>query len=155
MQKLQRSWSRRSWTRSVTETFSLSWRRQAHGWAPSSRRWCGAIPSPQHPNRCEYRADRMFYWLANFSDTISVLNVFRYITTRTGGAMFTAGVFVFLFGPTIINRVRLRQGKGPPIPPHGPQSHLLSQQGTPTMPRPPLLSSVILPHSHSAHPRHP
>src|SRR5258708_12476664 len=75
----------------------------------------------------------MFYWLANFSDPISVLNVFRYITTRTGGAMFTAGVFVFLFGPTIINRLRLKQGKGQPIRPDGPQSHLVQKKGTPTM----------------------
>jgi len=27
------------------------------------------------------------------------LNVFRYITFRTGGAMVTGAVFVFLFGP--------------------------------------------------------
>jgi len=75
----------------------------------------------------------MFYWLASFSDTISVLRVLRYITFRTGGAMFTAGVFVFLFGPMIIDRVRLRQGKGQPIRPDGPQSHLISKKGTPTM----------------------
>jgi phospho-N-acetylmuramoyl-pentapeptide-transferase len=75
----------------------------------------------------------MFYWLANFSDTVSVLNVFRYITTRTGGAMVTAGVFVFLFGPTIIARLRLRQGKGQPIRPDGPKSHIILKTGTPTM----------------------
>ena len=45
----------------------------------------------------------MLYWLADFSDTISVLNVFRYITFRTGGAMVTALLFVFLFGPWIID----------------------------------------------------
>src|SRR4029077_1330555 len=117
MQKPQWSWSRRSWPRFAPATLLWSRRRQAHGWDPSSRRWWGAIPSPQRPNRCAYRANRMFYWLANFSDTISVLNVFRYITTRTGGAMVTAGVFVFLFGPTIIARLRLRQGKGQPIRP--------------------------------------
>jgi phospho-N-acetylmuramoyl-pentapeptide-transferase len=75
----------------------------------------------------------MFYWLADFSDTVSVLNVFRYITTRTGGAMVTAGVFVFLFGPTIIARLRLRQGKGQPIRPDGPKSHIILKTGTPTM----------------------
>src|SRR5215467_12571271 len=112
-----------------------SWSR--HRLAPasdqSSRRWCGAIPSPRCPNRRKRKADRMFYWLSSFSDTISVLNVFRYITTRTGGAMVTAGVFVFLFGPAIITRLRLKQGKGQPIRPDGPQSHLLSKKGTPTM----------------------
>ena len=40
----------------------------------------------------------MFYWLTEFSDKLSFLNVFRYITFRTGGAIVTALVFVFLFG---------------------------------------------------------
>ena len=57
----------------------------------------------------------MLYWLADFSDTIGVFNVFRYITFRTGGAMMTALLFVFLFGPSIIDHLRLRQGKGQPI----------------------------------------
>jgi len=40
----------------------------------------------------------MLYWLADLSGTISVFNVFRYLTVRTGGAMITALIFVFLFG---------------------------------------------------------
>src|SRR5499427_1971666 len=75
----------------------------------------------------------MLYWLSALSDTVSVLNVFRYITVRTGGAMLTALVFVFLFGPWIIDHLRLRQGKGQPIRSDGPQSHLLTKKGTPTM----------------------
>ena len=86
----------------------------------------------------------MFYWLSSFSHTISVLNVFQYITTRTGGAMFTAGIFVFLFGPTIINRLRLKQGKGQPIRPDGPQSHLLTKKGTPTMGGLMILSGFVV-----------
>ena len=39
----------------------------------------------------------MLYWLADFSSTISIFNVFRYLTVRTGGAMFTGAAFVFLF----------------------------------------------------------
>ena len=54
----------------------------------------------------------MLYWLIELSDKISVLNVFRYITFRTGGAVVTALVFVFLCGPLIIDRLRVRQGKG-------------------------------------------
>ena len=42
----------------------------------------------------------MLYLLSAFSDTIGPLNVLRYITFRTGGAMITALVFVFLFGPS-------------------------------------------------------
>ncbi len=75
----------------------------------------------------------MLYWLIQFSDTISGLNVFRYITFRTGGAVVTGIVFVFLFGPATINLLRLMQGKGQPIREDGPQSHLVSKRGTPTM----------------------
>ena len=57
----------------------------------------------------------MFYWLTEFSDKVSFLNVFRYITFRTGGAIVTALVFVFLFGSPIIDLLRLKQGKGQPI----------------------------------------
>src|ERR1700730_7587941 len=86
----------------------------------------------------------MFYWLANFSDTISALNVFRYITFRAVSATVTALVFVFLFGPTIINRLRLKQGKGQPIRPDGPQSHLVSKKGTPTMGGLMILSGLVV-----------
>ena len=57
----------------------------------------------------------------------------RYITFRTGGAMVTALIFVFLFGPWIIDHLRLKQGKGQPIRSDGPQSHLVTKKGTPTM----------------------
>jgi phospho-N-acetylmuramoyl-pentapeptide-transferase len=75
----------------------------------------------------------MLYWLADFSSTLGVFNVFRYLTVRTGGAMFTAALFVFLFGPWIIAHLRLRQGKGQPIREDGPESHLVTKRGTPTM----------------------
>src|SRR5713101_8242538 len=75
----------------------------------------------------------MLYWLSAFSDVIGPLNVLRYITFRTGGSMITALVFVFLFGPSIIDHLRLMQGKGQPIRSDGPQSHLITKKGTPTM----------------------
>jgi phospho-N-acetylmuramoyl-pentapeptide-transferase len=75
----------------------------------------------------------MLYWLSAFSDTIGPLNVLRYITFRTGGAMITGLVCVFLFGPWIIDHLRLKQGKGQPIRTDGPQSHLVTKKGTPTM----------------------
>jgi phospho-N-acetylmuramoyl-pentapeptide-transferase len=86
----------------------------------------------------------MFYWLSQFSDTVGALNVFRYITFRTGGAMFTGMVFVFLFGPRMIASLRLKQGKGQPIRPDGPQSHLLTKKGTPTMGGLMILSGLIM-----------
>ncbi len=74
----------------------------------------------------------MLYELVNFSDYINALNVFRYITFRTGGAIMTALLFVFLFGPIIIDLLRVKQGRGQPIRDDGPQSHL-AKRGTPTM----------------------
>jgi len=86
----------------------------------------------------------MLYWLADFSGTISIFNVFRYLTVRTGGATMTAMVFVFLFGPWIIDHLRLRQGKGQPIREDGPQSHLQTKRGTPTMGGLMILSGVTV-----------
>jgi phospho-N-acetylmuramoyl-pentapeptide-transferase len=74
----------------------------------------------------------MLYELVNFSEQIGAHNVFRYQTFRTGGAIMTALLFVFLFGPAIIDLLRLRQGKGQPIRDDGPQSHF-AKKGTPTM----------------------
>ena len=74
----------------------------------------------------------MLYELVQFSDQIGPLNVFKYLTFRTGGAIFTALVFVMLFGPGIIDLLRIRQGKGQPIREDGPESHL-AKRGTPTM----------------------
>jgi phospho-N-acetylmuramoyl-pentapeptide-transferase len=74
----------------------------------------------------------MLYLLSLFSEHAQIFNVFRYITFRTGGAIMTALMVVFLFGPPLISQLRLRQGKGQPIRADGPQSHL-SKAGTPTM----------------------
>jgi phospho-N-acetylmuramoyl-pentapeptide-transferase len=92
----------------------------------------------------------MFYWLIDLSNTVpalsvfrSFLNVFRYITFRTGGAMVTGALFVFMFGPWIIDHLRLRQGKGQPIRTDGPQSHL-AKKGTPTMGGLMILSGLLV-----------
>ena len=85
----------------------------------------------------------MFYWLIDAVPAIPGLNVFRYITFRTGGAMVTAALFVFLFGPWIIDNLRIRQGKGQPIRADGPQSHL-TKKGTPTMGGLMILSGLVV-----------
>ena len=74
----------------------------------------------------------MLYELTNFSDQITALNVFRYSSFRTAGSIFTAFMFVMMFGPAIIDLLRIRQGKGQPIREDGPQSHYV-KRGTPTM----------------------
>jgi phospho-N-acetylmuramoyl-pentapeptide-transferase len=76
----------------------------------------------------------MLYFLGQLASDLSALNVFRYITFRTAGATVTALFFVFLFGPSIIEALRIRQGKGgPPIRADGPASHLVTKKGTPIM----------------------
>ena len=40
----------------------------------------------------------MLAWLADLTPHTGPLNVFRYITFRTGGAVGTALLFVFFFG---------------------------------------------------------
>jgi phospho-N-acetylmuramoyl-pentapeptide-transferase len=86
----------------------------------------------------------MLYELVNYSDQISALNVFRYITFRTGGATMTALLFVMLFGKPLINMLRIKQGKGQPIREDGPQSHILTKTGTPTMGGLMILSGVLV-----------
>jgi phospho-N-acetylmuramoyl-pentapeptide-transferase len=86
----------------------------------------------------------MLTFLADLSPILNPLNVFRYITFRTGGAIATALLFVFWFGPAIISVLRLKQGKGQPIRADGPQSHLLTKRGTPTMGGLMILAGVIV-----------
>ncbi len=74
----------------------------------------------------------MLTYLQQFADQVPILNVFRYITFRTGAATMTALIFVFLFGPAIIASLKIRQGRGQPIRDDGPESHF-KKAGTPTM----------------------
>jgi phospho-N-acetylmuramoyl-pentapeptide-transferase len=75
----------------------------------------------------------MLFYLSQFSDIFGPLNVFRFLTFRTAGAVITALFFVFLFGPSMIKKLKIKQGRGQPIREDGPISHLLTKQGTPTM----------------------
>ncbi|WP_208434042.1 phospho-N-acetylmuramoyl-pentapeptide-transferase [Bartonella taylorii] len=74
----------------------------------------------------------MMLFFSSFSDWLPGVNVFRYITFRTIAAMLTSGLIVFLFCPSIIASLKLRQGKGQPIRADGPQTHF-KKAGTPTM----------------------
>ncbi len=75
----------------------------------------------------------MLYYLTNFSDQFALFNVFRYLSFRAGGAVMTALVIAFIVGPGLIRWMRRKQGKGQPIRQDGPQSHIISKAGTPTM----------------------
>lgn len=68
-----------------------------------------------------------------FNSDIFFLNLFRYITLRTGGALLTSLFLTLYFGPKLIQWLKSHQGKGQPIRDDGPESHLEKKQGTPTM----------------------
>jgi phospho-N-acetylmuramoyl-pentapeptide-transferase len=85
----------------------------------------------------------LFYLLTSLTDEFSAFNVFRYLTTRTGGAILTALFFIFVFGPKIISLLKIKQGKGQPIRTDGPQRHLVEKAGTPTMGGLMILSGVL------------
>ena len=84
----------------------------------------------------------MLLWLVELADTVQVFNLFRYITFRTGAALFTSATIVFLFGPMIISSLRIRQGKGQPIRADGPQTHF-KKAGTPTMGGLMILAGIV------------
>jgi phospho-N-acetylmuramoyl-pentapeptide-transferase len=75
----------------------------------------------------------LFHLLVPFSDQFFALNVFRYITFRTGGAVLTALIISFVLGPRLIRLLKNRQNGGQPIRSDGPETHLLTKRGTPTM----------------------
>ena len=85
----------------------------------------------------------MLIWLVELADHFQLFNLFRYITFRTGAALFTSAAIVFLFGPRMITSLRIRQGKGQPIRADGPQTHF-KKAGTPTMGGLMILSGLVV-----------
>ncbi|MGH6760007.1 MAG: phospho-N-acetylmuramoyl-pentapeptide-transferase [Phyllobacterium sp.] len=85
----------------------------------------------------------MLILLTTIAEQFPLFNVFRYITFRTGGALITSALIVFLFGPAIINSLRVRQGKGQPIRADGPQTHF-KKAGTPTMGGLMILTGIVI-----------
>jgi len=70
--------------------------------------------------------------ILEFIDQYSFLNVFRYLTFRTGLAMFTSMAVVFLIGTPFINFFSARKILDP-IREDGPSDHIIKKIGTPTM----------------------
>ena len=75
----------------------------------------------------------MLYSLfSNLVDQFSFLNVFKYLTFRTGLSIITSMVVVFFIGSPIINFFSNQKITGP-IREDGPDEHLIKKIGTPTM----------------------
>ena len=75
----------------------------------------------------------LFNLLTPLADDYIIFNLFRYLTFRSGGAVLTALVISFVVGPRIIQWLKAKQGAGQPIRDDGPESHVLTKAGTPTM----------------------
>ena len=75
----------------------------------------------------------LYNLLAPLASDFGPLNLFRYITFRTGGAVMTALLVCFISGPAVIRWLKAKQREGQPIRTDGPESHLLTKKGTPTM----------------------
>ncbi|MGB0939200.1 MAG: phospho-N-acetylmuramoyl-pentapeptide-transferase [Candidatus Puniceispirillaceae bacterium] len=71
--------------------------------------------------------------LLPFADEYKILNLFRYITFRSGGAFMTALLVSLFFGERFIAWLKAHQAEGQPIRQDGPESHILAKAGTPTM----------------------
>ena len=75
----------------------------------------------------------MFYnFLLDFVDIFSFLNVFKYITFRTGLAVFTSLIIVLLIGNPFIRYFANKEITNP-IRDDGPTDHIIKKIGTPTM----------------------
>ncbi len=75
----------------------------------------------------------MLTLLVPLAEDFQAFNLFRYLTFRSGGAVLTALLVCFLLGPRVIAWLKRKQREGQPIRSDGPQSHLLTKKGTPTM----------------------
>ncbi len=74
----------------------------------------------------------LFNLLVPLSAEFNPLNLFRYLTFRSGGAVVTSLIISFLLGPSLIRWLKAKQGEGQPIRSDGPEGHF-SKKGTPTM----------------------
>ena len=74
----------------------------------------------------------LFSLFSNLVEIFSFLNVFKYLTVRTGLSMFTSMIVVFLIGAPLINYFSSRQIHDP-IREDGPSDHIVKKIGTPTM----------------------
>ena len=74
----------------------------------------------------------LFNLLTSLIDQYSFLNVFKYLTFRTGLSVVTSLVIVFLIGEPLIKLFSKKMITGP-IRQEGPIDHIIKKSGTPTM----------------------
>ena len=74
----------------------------------------------------------LYNFLISLVDQFSALNVFRYLTFRTGLSVMSSMAIVFLIGGRFIKFIQNHKITGP-IREDGPIDHIIKKAGTPTM----------------------
>ena len=74
----------------------------------------------------------LYQFLLNFVDHFGFLNVFKYLTFRTGLSVFTSLIIVLILGNPLI-KFFSNQKILDPIRDDGPEEHIIKKIGTPTM----------------------
>ena len=74
----------------------------------------------------------LYLLILDLIESYSFLNVFKYLTVRTGLAVFTSLFVVFLIGNPFIKFFSTKQILDP-IREDGPDEHIVKKIGTPTM----------------------
>ena len=74
----------------------------------------------------------LYQFLLNFVDIYGFLNVFKYLTFRTGLSVMTSLIIVFIIGSPLIRIFSEKMITGP-IRQDGPIDHIVKKTGTPTM----------------------
>ena len=74
----------------------------------------------------------LYSFLISLVDQFSALNVFRYLTFRTGLSVMSSMIIVFFIGGPFIKFIEFHKITGP-IRDDGPIDHIIKKVGTPTM----------------------
>ena len=74
----------------------------------------------------------LYNFLISLVEDFSALNVFRYLTFRTGLSVVSSMTIVFIIGGPFIKFIQSRKITGP-IRDDGPIGHIIKKVGTPTM----------------------
>ena len=84
----------------------------------------------------------LFHFFTSLIDQFSFLNVFKYLTVRTGLSVMTSLIVVFIVGAPLIKIFSEKMITGP-IRQDGPIDHIVKKSGTPTMGGVILLIGII------------
>ena len=85
----------------------------------------------------------LYNYFLSLKDSISIFNLFEYITFRSAISAITALIISFIIGPYIINTLKKHQ-IGEEIRNNGPKTHLV-KKGTPTMGGVIIIIAALLP----------